>query len=99
MDHALATWVPTEVLVGSLTLAVGLLYRLWAKSQKDENASREKMDERLKAIEKAIVDLDKRQSAVATVEQLGRMGDRFDGRVTSLAQDVAVMKAVQEATK
>lgn len=88
MNGALATWVPPEILVGLLAIALGLILKQQKSDAKETKDS-------IKEMTKAIVELDKRVTASATVEQLGRMGDRFDARVTSLAQDVAVMKAVQ----
>lgn len=85
--NGLSSWVPSEVLVGALTLVLGLLYKLVIDRAKKQDAALEK-------IQQALIELDKRFLSAASVEQLGRMGDRFDGRITALAQDVAVMKAV-----
>lgn len=89
MNGTLAAWVPPEVLVTALTFAVGLLYKLVLDRAK-------KTEVKLDELAKAITELDKRFVSSASLEQLSRMGDRFDARVTGLAQDVAVMKAVAD---
>ncbi len=89
MNGALASWVPPEVLVSVLAIALGLLF-------KQQKSDAKETKESIKELTKAVVEMDKRFVSSATVEQLGRMGDRLDGRITTLAQDVAVMKAVGE---
>jgi len=79
--------LPIEFLALALTTVIGLLYKLVLDRAK-------KTEETLEQLARAVADLDKKFIGAATVEQLGRMGDRFDGRITMLAQDVAVMKAV-----
>lgn len=79
--------LPIEFLVIALTTVIGLLYKLVLERAK-------KTEDTLAQLAHAVAELDKKFIGAATIEQLGRMGDRFDGRITSLAQDVAVMKAV-----
>jgi hypothetical protein len=87
VNGALGTWVPPDVLIGLLCLVIGLLYKLVLdRAKKTENT----LDE----LKRAIVDLDKRFVSAATLQHLGSMGDRLDGRITNVAQEIAVLKAV-----
>lgn len=86
----LSTWVPSDVLVGALTLVVGYLFKRILEDSKETKDALKSVTTELQAIRL-------QQTGYATKDELGRMGDRFDGRVTNLAQDVAVMKAVQGA--
>lgn len=79
--------LPAEFVQGALALVIGLLYKLVLDRAKRGEA---KMD----ALAATVNDIDKRLVTLVTLDQLGRMGDRMDGRITTLAQDVAVMKAV-----
>ncbi len=83
-----ASWVPPDILLGILALALGALYKLVLDRAR-------KTEAKLEELARSIIELDKRFIASATIEQLGRLGDRFDSRITTIAQDVAVMKAVQ----
>ncbi len=83
----MGAWVPPDVLVAVLTLALAALYKLVLDRAR-------KTELKLEEISRLVADLDKRFISSATIEQLGRMGERFDGRITTLAQDIAVMKAV-----
>lgn len=89
MEHSLASWVPVDVLVGALTVVLGYIFKRVTDDNKKQTDAITKLAEEFQAMRL-------QQTNYATLEQLGRMGDRFDGRVTVLAQDVAVMKAVQE---
>lgn len=89
MTGALATWVPSDVLVGALTLLLGAVFKVVIDSRKEARAE-------MAAIKQALIDMDKRHAALATVEMLGRMGDRFDGRIQSLERDQAVAKYVMD---
>ncbi len=78
------------------TLLAGLLYLLVKREVSRLERDKAKADVSLEKISSALIEIDKKFISTASLEQLGRMGDRFDGRVTALAQDVAVMKAVQD---
>jgi len=87
MDASLAAWVPSNVLAGVLLIVLVSLFRRHSSDMRE-------IRDALKTIvvEQQSVRLTLKDHA--TVEQLGRMGDRFDGRVTGLAQEVAIIKAV-----
>lgn len=79
MNDSLASWVPPSVLV---FVCVALLSVLWRKFDR----LLEKIIERLDTIEKSL-------HQFATTEGVGRMGDRLDGRITNIAERVAVLEA------
>jgi hypothetical protein len=92
MQNGLSSWVPVDVLVAALCVVIGLLYKLVLdRAKKTELA--------IDAMTKALHELDKRFVSAATLAQLGSMGDRLDGRITNIAQDLAVLKAVQGERK
>lgn len=89
MSDSLSAWVPGQVLVGALAMAIGALYKLVLDRAK-------RTDDKLEKLVGSINALELKFAATASLEQLGRMGDRFDARYTALAQDLAVTKAVSE---
>lgn len=84
--------LPTEFLVATLTIALGALYKLVLDRAK-------KQEDKLEKIIEALVEQDKRFAATATLEQLGRMGDRFDARITSVERESAITKDRLERDK
>lgn len=92
MDHALATWVPTEVLVGALTLALGLLYRLWAKSQKEENERADRSNTRLEAIEKVLIELDKKLGSSVSNDHFQMIREKQGERMGAIERALEVAK-------
>lgn len=80
MNEALASWVPPSVLVG---VALSAAIFLWNKLDK----LLEKIVTRLESIESKL-------HGYATVEQLGRLGDRIDGRVTNISERVKVLEVL-----
>lgn len=84
MGGAIASWVPSEILVGALTVLLGLVYT----HLREQNKERKTKEVEL---ERAIAHL-----AADTQGKFDRMGERFDARQQSLMQDVAVLKAMQE---
>jgi len=85
MTDAFSQWMPPAVMMTLLLGAGGLLWRIFSA--------------RLEKMEKTLEMIKDRLPGFATVEQLGRMGDRMDGKITSIAQDQAVMKDRWERSK
>lgn len=50
-------------------------------------------------IKKTLTDMDKKSVMYVTLEQIGRLGDRLDGRITNVNQDIAVLKDRYERGK
>jgi len=80
MSEAIANWVPPSILVGMLLGGIAIFYQKLDKLL-------DKIDTRLNAIERQL-------NAYATIEQLGRMGDRLDGRATNNSERIAVLEAL-----
>jgi len=80
MDDAISQWIPHTVLAG--VLLASLRYGFGKLDR-----ILEKIGDRLTALERA-------QSNYATLEQLGRLGDRIDGRTTNVTERVAVLEAL-----
>lgn len=78
---ALANWMPPVVMALLLVSSLALLWRLFAKRLDKMEATLEMLKERLPLF--------------ATTEQLGRLGDRMDGRVTNVTERVAVLEALE----
>lgn len=81
MTEELAHWVPNSVMAACLLLAIAMLWRVFAK--------------RLDKIEFTLEALRERIPGLATVEQLGRLGDRMDGRTTNATERIAVLEALE----
>lgn len=80
-------WLPTPFL--ALMLYV-FIKREIGRLEQDKRETKEE----LKKIGATLIDMDKRSVSTASVEQLGRMGDRFDGRIVDIATKVAVLESV-----
>jgi hypothetical protein len=81
--EALLGWVPHTVLAGLLYL---FIKREVARLEKERD---EKKGE-FKAIERALVEIDKKMGEYATKEGLANLGARFDERTRVLSERLAV---------
>lgn len=90
MNGALVSWVPPEVLVATLAGAIGLLYRVVIDRAKKTEATLEKITEAIRVVREEQHEMRLAMTSFASVEQLGRMGDRLDGRITSAESKIAV---------
>lgn len=79
--NALAGWMPPVVMAFLLIGALALLWRMFA-------ARLDKMEATLDLLKDRLPNL-------ATTDQLGRLGDRMDGRVTNVTERVAVLEALE----
>lgn len=80
METALAQWVPPPILVGIIFAIL--------------TAMLVKFDRLLDKILSRLELLEQRSHTYATNDMLGRLGDRLDGRVTNVAERVAVIEAL-----
>lgn len=78
MIEQTAQWVPATILAGALFGAVTLLWRMFAR--------------RFDKFEHTLESLRERMPHVATLEQLGRLGDRFDERHTKLSDRISILE-------
>ncbi len=78
MNDAIGQWVPASILAGALMGATALLWRMFAH--------------RFDRFEQSIESLKERMPHVATLEQLGRLGDRFDERHTKLSDRISILE-------
>ena len=81
MTEEIAHWVPNTVMAACLLLAIGMLWRVFAK--------------RLDKIEATLESVKERLPTFATIEQLGRACDRMDGRITNVTERAAVLEALE----
>ncbi len=88
MSEALGSWVPVPILVGVLGLAVGAIWLLF-KSQFAQILAR------FDRLEKTVEGLTTQSHKVATVEQLGNMGNRMDDRIGDLRERMRVVESKQ----
>ncbi len=81
------------------TVLAGLLYLLVKRevSRLEKDKDEEKLER--KSIKDSLSNIEKWQVDAATRPMLGAMGDRLDGRITNIAQDLAVIKDRQERVK
>lgn len=80
MDAVISQWIPSTVLAAVLLSALRYGFN--------------KLDKLLEKIGERLTDLEKASMGYATVDQLGRLGDRIDGRTTNVAERVAVLEAL-----
>jgi hypothetical protein len=78
MGAELAAWAPPGVLAAVLLLALAALWHVFAKRFDKMESTLETVKERLPTL--------------ATVEQLGRMGDRFDARNTEINRELGSIR-------
>ena len=88
--NSIATWVPAEVLVATLSLALGLLYKLVLDRAKKTESALEKLAVAIEAVRGEQQAMRLAMTSSASVEQLGRLGDRLDSRITSAEAKLAV---------
>lgn len=81
MTEELAHWMPNTVMAACLLVAIAMLWRMFTK--------------RFDKMESAIETIRERLPVLATVEQLGRLGDRIDGRTTNATERIAVLEALE----
>jgi len=81
------------------TVLAGLLYMLVKREVSRLEHDKVKAEVALEKISAQLVDLDKRLVDTATRPMLGSLGDRLDGRITNVAQELAVVKDRQERPK
>lgn len=96
MNSGLASWVPVDVLVGALTLVLGYIFKRVTDDNRKQTETIETLSVKITKLADEMQQLRLQQTSFATVEQLGRFGDRFDNRMTNAMQDIAVLKATQE---
>lgn len=82
MNEALSSWVPPSVLVGVLMALLAVAYS--------------KLDKLLERIVSRLEAIERRMHDYATIEQLGRLGDRLDGRTTNNSERIAVLEALRK---
>lgn len=83
---SLASWVPAPLLAGLTWL---LLRRIAVDAEKRLS----NLEDAVKHVNETMIQVKMQLPLYATLQQLGAMGDRLDGRITNLAQDIAVIKA------
>lgn len=84
LNGALASWVPSDVLVAVLALAIGALVKQVRDASK-------KTDEKIEALSATVTSLKEKVGILATVDQLGNMGDRLSARITHVERETAVI--------
>ncbi len=82
MGEAFSAWVPPSLLGACFLAVMAVLFR-------KGDALLSKMIARIEALEK-------QSHTFATIEQLGRMGDRLDGRTTNNSERIAVLEALSK---
>lgn len=90
MNGDLVSWVPPEVLVGALTAALGLLYKVVIDRAKKTELALEKITDAIRVVREEQHEMRLAMTSFASVEQLGRLGDRLDGRITTAEAKLAV---------
>ena len=80
MSETLAAWVPPSVLAGIVIAVFGFWFT--------------KLDRLLEKIVSRLEALERASNTYATLDQVGRLGDRFDGRVTNVTERVAILEAL-----
>lgn len=99
MNGPLAAWVPPEVLVATLSLALGLLYKLVLDRAKKTEAALEKVAASIELVRGEQQAMRIAMTGFSSIEQLGRLGDRLDGRITSAEAKLAVAMDRYERTE
>lgn len=92
MTASLASWVPGDILAAILLAAIGYLFKRILDDNSKTSLAISRLAEEIQSLKISM-------TGFATIEQLGRMGDRFDSRTTELAKETAVIKAVMGRAK
>lgn len=84
MNSALVSWgIPPDLLIAALTTVLGYLFKRILSDSKDTKEALATLALEQQTTRLAMKDF-------ATLEQLGRWGDRVDGRITNAEAKIAV---------
>lgn len=78
MNEIVGQWIPNSIMAACFLGSITMLWRMFAN--------------RLDKFEQTLEALKERMPHVATLEQLGRLGDRFDERHTKLSDRISILE-------
>lgn len=88
-EQAMAAWVPPSVMLAVIALLGGIVVRTFAARLDKMESTLEQVKDRMPVY----VTAPQFEALKAeTNAQLGRLGDRMDGRITAIASSVEVLK-------
>lgn len=88
-EQAMAAWVPPSVMLAAIMLLGGIVLKAAAKRSDKMEATLEQIKDRLPGL---VTATQLEALKAETNAQLGRLGDRMDGRITAIASSVEVLK-------
>jgi hypothetical protein len=96
-EEALAVWVPVPVLISAVFLLSGLVVwlvkLLLAKSEEAQERRDAIVTKRIESLDSTLRALGDQSHAYVRIEAMGRMGNRFDERISDLRERVKVIES------